>query len=132
MKASKRSDGKIRKRLFDKRMNAGMTQQEVADKIGISKAYYCMIENCKQDPTEETWCKLETLFGLESGNKNIRKKYSPPKTKAQEQNQESKTLSKDKSIDDKSDKSEEYDDYDDYNNLPIINMSSSYSYRDVI
>lgn len=48
-------------RLKEERQNAGMTQQQLADKIGANKGYISRIENGKTD------VQLSTLFKLFNG-----------------------------------------------------------------
>jgi len=48
-------------RLKEERLNAGMTQQQLADKIGADKGYISRIENGKTD------VQLSTLFKLFQG-----------------------------------------------------------------
>lgn len=42
----------------------GMTQKDVAEKIGITQAMYSMIENGKRKPGKKTAAKIEELFGI--------------------------------------------------------------------
>ena len=54
----------MRNNLKQARLNAGMTQQQVADKLGIIKQAYQKIEYGKRIGKIETWDKLEDLFGI--------------------------------------------------------------------
>lgn len=51
----------LAERLKEERLNAGMTQQQLADKIGADKGYISRIENGKTD------VQLSTLFKLFQG-----------------------------------------------------------------
>jgi len=51
----------LAERLKEERLNAGMTQQQLADKIGADKGYISRIENGKTD------IQLSTLFKLFQG-----------------------------------------------------------------
>lgn len=51
----------LAERLKEERLNAGMTQQQLADKIGADKGYISRIENGKTD------IQLNTLFKLFQG-----------------------------------------------------------------
>lgn len=51
----------LSERLKEERLNAGMTQQQLADKIGADKGYISRIENGKTD------VQLSTLFKLFQG-----------------------------------------------------------------
>ena len=55
---------KVRSVLKKARKEAGMTQQEVADKIGISYTYYAKIEAGKRTGDFYIWDKLEDVFGI--------------------------------------------------------------------
>jgi putative transcriptional regulator len=46
------------------RILLGMTQKEVAEKIGITQAMYSYIENGKKMPSKKTAKKIEELFGI--------------------------------------------------------------------
>jgi DNA-binding XRE family transcriptional regulator len=62
---SKRSTSKkLRKVLYDLRCNSALTQQQIADLLGCSKAYYCNVENGRETPTEAFWNKIIALFSL--------------------------------------------------------------------
>lgn len=52
----------MRERLREARINRGMTQQQVADEIGVSLRYYQLIEQGKRDGSFEVWDALEDLF----------------------------------------------------------------------
>ncbi len=54
----------MRKNLKEARQKAGMTQQEVADKIGISLVYYQKIEQGSRTGDFEIWDSLEDLFNV--------------------------------------------------------------------
>lgn len=44
--------------------NGNLTQQEMADKIGISLGAYSLIENGKRVGSTKTWVKIQELFNL--------------------------------------------------------------------
>ena len=54
----------MRKNLKEARQKAGMTQQQVADKLGISLIGYQQIERGVRIGKIETWDKLEDLFNV--------------------------------------------------------------------
>ena len=55
---------KVRSVLKEARKKAGMTQQEVADQIGICHTYYAKIEAGKRTGDFYIWDKLEDIFGI--------------------------------------------------------------------
>ena len=57
-----KKEGNMRKNLKEARQRAGMTQQEVADKLNISLRYYRCIENGERNGDFTIWDKLEDLF----------------------------------------------------------------------
>ncbi len=54
----------MRKNLKDARQKAGMTQQQVADHLGVSLVYYQKIEQGTRTGDFEIWDSLEDLFSL--------------------------------------------------------------------
>lgn len=46
------------------RYENNMTTKDVADAVGISKAFYCQLENCKRRLSYETAIKIANVFGL--------------------------------------------------------------------
>ena len=54
----------VRKNLKEARQRAGMTQKEVAEKLGISERYYRFIEAGTRGGEFEIWDSLEDLFGV--------------------------------------------------------------------
>ena len=54
----------MRKNLKAARKAAGMTQQQVADKLGIHERYYKAIESGERLGAIWMWDKLEDLFGI--------------------------------------------------------------------
>lgn len=46
------------------RLGAGMTQQQVADRLGISLRYYCHIEAGTRNGDFQIWDELEDLFNV--------------------------------------------------------------------
>ncbi|MCL2498819.1 MAG: helix-turn-helix transcriptional regulator [Defluviitaleaceae bacterium] len=68
-----KSGKNTRVNLIDLRTVSGMTQQEVSDKIGISRSYYARIENGSAKTINEgVWAKIESLFSLPTGYKPIK------------------------------------------------------------
>lgn len=60
----------MRANLKAARKAAGMTQQQVADKLGISGRYYRAIENGERIGEIPVWDKLEDLFRI--GQRTLR------------------------------------------------------------
>lgn len=54
----------MRRKLKEARQAAGMTQQEVADKLNITLVYYQKIEDGSRTGNFELWDKLEDLFNV--------------------------------------------------------------------
>ncbi len=54
----------MRKNLKDARRMAGMTQQDIADKLEITLVYYQKIEAGDRTGSFEIWDKLEDLFNV--------------------------------------------------------------------
>lgn len=54
----------MRRKLKEARQAAGMTQQEVANKLNIGLRYYKMIEAGRTVGRVELWDKLEDLFNV--------------------------------------------------------------------
>lgn len=52
------------KKLKKIRSNAGLTYQQVADRVGISKEYYWMIENGKRRLSYELSVKIADVFNM--------------------------------------------------------------------
>ena len=44
--------------------NGDLTQEQMAEKIGISKGAYSLIENKKRIGSRRTWLKIQSLFNL--------------------------------------------------------------------
>lgn len=61
---SKTREGPCRAALKQARKDAGMTQQEVADRLGISLRYYQKIEEGSRTGDFEIWDALEDLFSV--------------------------------------------------------------------
>ncbi len=53
-----------RERLKEARQKAGMTQQQIADKLGISLRYYRFIESGERNGDFKLWDALEDLFEI--------------------------------------------------------------------
>ena len=51
-------------KLKELRSNSKMTAREVAEKVGISKPFYCKLENCKRRLSYETALKIALVFGV--------------------------------------------------------------------
>lgn len=58
----------MRENLKKARKDAGMTQQQVADYLGITDVAYGRIENGVRIGKIETWDKLEDLFNIHQRN----------------------------------------------------------------
>lgn len=54
----------MRQKLKDARLAAGLTQQQVADRVGITLRYYKDIEYGLKLGAIEMWDALEDLFGI--------------------------------------------------------------------
>lgn len=54
----------MRRNLKEARQKAGMTQQQVANKLGISLRYYQNLEQGTRTGDFEIWDNLEDLFNL--------------------------------------------------------------------
>ena len=52
----------MRKNLKEARQKAGMTQKEVAEKLGIHERYYKSLESGERRGSIEYWDALEDLF----------------------------------------------------------------------
>ena len=52
------------KKLKQMRLKSNMTLQEVANKVGISKAFYCQLENGKRRMLYETAIKIAKVFNV--------------------------------------------------------------------
>lgn len=63
----------MRKNLKEARQKAGVTQQQVADKLGISLIGYQQIERGVRIGKIETWDKLEDLFNVHQ--RELREKF---------------------------------------------------------
>ena len=55
---------KLRKNLKEARQKAGMTQQQIADRLEISLVYYQKIEQGTRNGDFEIWDRLEDLLNL--------------------------------------------------------------------
>lgn len=51
--------------LYKIRISKGLTQQNVADQIGITRQYYTMIEQGLRRPSAEVAKKIAKFFGFE-------------------------------------------------------------------
>ena len=61
---SKTREGPCRAVLKQARKDAGMTQQEVADGVGVSLRHYCKIEAGDVIGSIPVWDSLEDMFGI--------------------------------------------------------------------
>lgn len=55
----------MRKELRRFRTNKFITQQEMADKLGVSVSTYNLIENGKRRGSQDFWLKLQNVYNLE-------------------------------------------------------------------
>lgn len=60
----KQKEGKMRKNLKEARQKAGMTQQQVADKLGLTLRHYQKIEYADLNGSFEVWDALEDILGI--------------------------------------------------------------------
>ncbi len=61
----------MRKNLKEARQKVGMTQQQVADNLGISLVYYQKIEAGSRTGDFEIWDNLEDLFNVHQRNLRV-------------------------------------------------------------
>lgn len=54
----------VRKELKILRLEHDITQDQLAEKIGISKGAYALIEQGKRVGSDKTWLKLQEIFNL--------------------------------------------------------------------
>lgn len=54
----------MRRKLKEARQAAGMTQQEIADKLNITLVYYQKIEDGSRTGNFEIWDRLEEMFSV--------------------------------------------------------------------
>lgn len=54
-----------RLRLYEERTRRGLTQEQVAEKVGMTKQGYNNIELGRRGATIEIWDALEDLFGVD-------------------------------------------------------------------
>lgn len=57
----------MRKELRQFRTNKFITQQEMADKLGVSVSTYNLIENGKRRGSQDFWLTIQNVFNLEDG-----------------------------------------------------------------
>ncbi|MDK2920153.1 MAG: putative transcriptional regulator [Candidatus Petromonas sp.] len=55
----------VRNKLVNIRSQNNMTQQDIADKLGISRSFYTMIENGKRNPSLELAFKISNLLKVD-------------------------------------------------------------------
>lgn len=55
---------RVRKNLKEARQRAGLTQQAIADKLGISLRYYQNIEDGSRTGNFDIWDQLEDITGI--------------------------------------------------------------------
>ena len=46
------------------RVKNKLTAREVAERVGISKPFYCQLENCKRRLSYDTALKIASVFGV--------------------------------------------------------------------
>jgi len=51
-------------KLKELRVNKKMSTRDVAERVGISKAFYCQLENCKRRLSYETAIKIALVFDV--------------------------------------------------------------------
>lgn len=65
LKKNKKGFGEnMRKNLKEARQRAGMTQQQMADKLGLTLGHYQKIEYNKLNGSFEVWNALEDILGI--------------------------------------------------------------------
>lgn len=52
------------KKLHELRTKQGMTQQDTADKIGVSRSLYSLIETGRRKGSRGFWTAVQALYGL--------------------------------------------------------------------
>ena len=73
----------MRKNLKEARQRAGMTQQNMADKLGLTLRHYQKIEYADLNGSFEVWDALEDILGIHQRILRERSRKNP----AQEENQ---------------------------------------------
>lgn len=63
-RGSLRKDEHMRKNLKEARQRAGMTQQQIADRLGLTLRHYQKIEYAEIGGSYEVWDALEDLLGI--------------------------------------------------------------------
>lgn len=58
----------VRKNLKEMRLKKKMTQQNVADKIGLTRMGYSKIENCTRDPSFKILLEIKKTMTYENDN----------------------------------------------------------------
>ncbi|MCI9174443.1 MAG: helix-turn-helix transcriptional regulator [Lachnospiraceae bacterium] len=66
----------LRKNLKEARQKAGMTQQQMADKLGINERYYKAIESGERLGSIWIWDMLEDIFNI---NQRVLREIHPGK-----------------------------------------------------
>lgn len=56
-----------RTKLKQRRKDKGLTQGEVAENVGICRAYYSNIENGKKRCSVDTWIRIAKCLGIPDG-----------------------------------------------------------------
>ncbi len=74
----------VLKKLRDLCLKANLTNQEVADKVGISKEYYWMIENGKRELSYELAVKIAKTFNTKPDNIFLSTKLTTGKYKGED------------------------------------------------
>ena len=80
----------IGKRLKNMRLDIGMTQEQLAQEIGLSGNYVSEIEQEKKSPSEPIYLAIELKFGVNgdwlkkgTGKKYVPEKFPPTKKEAE-------------------------------------------------
>ncbi|MFG6329275.1 MAG: helix-turn-helix domain-containing protein [Lachnospiraceae bacterium] len=75
----------MREKLKEARKKAGMTQQQMADKLGLTLSHYQKIEYNKLNGSFEVWDALEDILGIHQRKlREISNNYHAPKENQQE------------------------------------------------
>lgn len=51
------------------RVSQNLSQREMAEKVGVSRANYCSVENGKSNPYTTFWDSLQAVFNLSDSKK---------------------------------------------------------------
>lgn len=53
-----------RKKLRNKRLEKGLTQEQVANMVNISRPFYCELESGRKNGKFETWLKIASVLEI--------------------------------------------------------------------